>query len=100
MGSELQKETSIPHDGGCIGKIEPTGAETDISMGPKAGMDSGTSLTPMKAGVGELPVSGKSSSVPGVHIDGNTNTGKVGGDGSESSYRKSTTGMTYDYPGL
>lgn len=72
MGQELHEETKIPHSGGSIGRIEPTGAadSTGKTMGPTGGVDSGTALTPMKAGIGEIPVDGKSSSVPSAGING------------------------------
>ena len=107
MSSSDQMPPKLAHG---IGEFEvmPTGAPTDIKMGVGS-VDPGTKVTPMKAGIGEIPIGNASSAVPGAKIDGLHNVGAIDGKenggnpgslGSPDSHRKNSTGMTYDYPGL
>lgn len=110
MGQELHEETKIPHDGGNIGSINPTSApdSTGKPMGPTGGVASGTALTPMKAGIGEIPVDGKSSSVPsapidGLHqvkVDGKEMGGVDSGPDHMSFVKNGGVGGAPPYPGL
>lgn len=108
MAEKDQIPPMLKHGVGNIGEIHPTGEQyLDIHTGPPV-HDPGKAVTPMKAGIGEIPIGNQSADtnmVPqdGLHdvgrIDGKDGFGKPG-SGPSQSIRKSTIGMTYDYPGL
>ena len=109
MAEKDQIPPMLKHGVGNIGKIQPTGEEyLDVHIGPPV-HDPGPSVTPMKAGIGEIKIGNQSADqanipIDGLHdvgsIDGKSGAGKPGSLGSPESHRKNSTGMTYEYPGL